>query len=83
MIICKLSILKALPDTESAICLSLVIVFPPFIALYLRVCFEAIFTISFNKNAQNAFYIILISNGIVAMIIELNRGTSANSHPLQ
>ncbi len=35
MFICKLSILKALPDTESAFCLSLVIVFPPFITLYL------------------------------------------------
>ncbi len=29
MIICELSILKALPDTESAFCLSLVIVFSP------------------------------------------------------
>ncbi len=47
MIICKLSILKALPDTESAFCLLLVIVFSPFIALYLRVCFEAIFTFNY------------------------------------
>ncbi len=30
MIICKLSILKALPDTESDFCLSLVIAPPPF-----------------------------------------------------
>ncbi len=37
MIICKLSILKALPDTESVVCLSLVIVSPPlliYICLY-------------------------------------------------
>ncbi len=46
MIICKLSILKALPDTESAFCLSLVIVFPPFITLYLLVWFEAKFTLN-------------------------------------
>ncbi len=34
MIICELSILKALPDTESAFCSLLLIVFPPFITLY-------------------------------------------------
>ncbi len=33
-IVCKLSILKALSDTESTFCLSLVIVFSPFITLY-------------------------------------------------
>ncbi len=46
VIICKLSILKALPDTESAFCLSHVIIFSPFITLYLLVCFEDIFTLN-------------------------------------
>ncbi len=46
MIICKLSILKAIPDTESAFSLSLVIVFSPYITLYLLVCFEAIFVLN-------------------------------------
>ncbi len=46
MIIFKLSILKALQDTESAFYLSLVIVFSPFITLYLLVCFEAIFILN-------------------------------------
>ncbi len=46
MIICKLSILKALPDTESDFSLSLVSFFSPFITLYLLVCFETIFTLN-------------------------------------
>ncbi len=50
MIICKLSILKALPDTESAFCLLLVIVFSPFIALYLRVCLKLYLLLIINNN---------------------------------
>ncbi len=46
MIIFKLSILKALQDTESVFYLSLVIVFSPFITLYVLVCFEAIFILN-------------------------------------
>ncbi len=46
MIICKLAIVKALSDTESAFSLSLVIVFSPFITLYLLECFEVIFILN-------------------------------------
>ncbi len=45
-IICKLAIVRALPDTESAFSLSLVIVFSPFITLYLLEYFEAIFILN-------------------------------------
>ncbi len=48
MIICKLSILKALPDTESVLCLSLVIIFAPlYYVTFLLICFKAIFTFNY------------------------------------